>query len=704
MQRKGSQVSTLDDLRRRAERTRRVRGGTPSARKAADAQKLAHELSVHEIELELQNEELRATALELAQSRDRYLELYDLAPMGYVTLDTKGVITEANAAATALLGLGRPRRRAGRTAARHRRLPALLSRADADVLHLAQGRALAERSAVSCELAIQTAEGARVPIYLKSKPIFGPADRHDGFLCVLLDLSELRRTEDRLRAEEARARQGQDQLREIAEHLEDALMLRERDGRFSYVSPAFKSIWGRSPAALLGNAAVWMDAVHPEDRPRVARAEARLKEGEPFEETFRIQRPEGETRCVRVRFFPPESDADPQVHTVGVAQDITAQRLLEEDLRQAQKLEAMGRLSNAIAHDFGNLLQGIMGCALIALSKEGPPERRHDYLERIVDAVKRGSDLVGQLMTFTRKKEAEPRPMRLDDAVQGAARLIERLVGANIRLEVVTRAPRAVVLADPVQIEQILINLAANARDAMPNGGRLRIETDEAAFGPAASGFPASRGVRLVIRDTGAGIDDATRARIFEPFFTTKPVGLGNGVGLSTVLAITRTLGGRVDVESEPGRGTAFVFHLPCTDAKPAADRPELAEQRFGGRALLVEDNHLARATIRHFLEDLGIEVLEAADVGHAVELGAAHAGSIDVCVSDVTLPDGTGPRLMGLLRARQQNLRALFISAHPKSEIAERGLLPESVPVLRKPFGKQELAARLAAILPHRP
>jgi PAS domain S-box-containing protein len=701
MQRKGSQVSTLDDLRRRAERTKRVRGATPSARKAADAQKLAHELSVHEIELELQNEELRTTALELEQSRNRALELYDVAPVGYVTLDENGLITEANAAATALLRLGQPRRRAGKPAVGSRKLPAFLSRADSDVLHLAQSRALAERSAVSCEVAIQTAEGERVPVYLKSKPIFGPAGKHEGFLCVLLDLSELRRTEERLRAEEARARQVEDQLREIAEHLEDALMLRERDGRFSYVSPAFKDIWGRSPAALLGNAAVWMDAVHPEDRTRIARAEARLKEGEPFEEMFRIQRPEGETRYVRVRFFPPES-VDSHLHTVGVAQDFTAQRVLEEDLRQAQKLEAMGRLSNAIAHDFGNLLQGIMGCALIALSNDGPPERRDDYLERIVDAVKRGSDLVGQLMTFTRKKEAEPRPMRLDDTVQGAARLIERLVGANVRLEVVTRAPKAVVLADPVQIEQILINLAANARDAMPKGGRLRIETDEAPFAPAAAGFPMSRGVRLVIRDTGLGIDDATRARIFEPFFTTKPVGLGNGVGLSTVLAITRTLGGRVDVESEPGRGTAFVFQFPCTDAKPVAERPELAEHRFGGRALLVEDNHLARATIRHFLEDLGLEVLESADVAHAVDIGTVHAGSIDVCVSDVTLPDGTGPRLMSLLRARQPNLRALFISAHPKSEITERGLLPESVPVLRKPFGKQELAARLAAILPH--
>jgi signal transduction histidine kinase len=444
-----------------------------------------------------------------------------------------------------------------------------------------------------------------------------------------------------------------------------------------------------------------MDAVHPEDRERVERADARLNEGAPFEETFRIQRPSGETRWIRARFFPPERGADPQMRTVGIAQDMTAQRVLEEDLRQAQKLEAMGRLSNAIAHDFGNLLQGIMGCALIALSDEGPPERRRDYLERVVDAVKRGSDLVGQLMTFTRKKETEPRPIRLDEAVHGTARLIERLVGANIRLEVVTRAPNAVVLADPVQLEQILINLAANARDAMPKGGRLRIETDEAVLGPASTGLPKTRGVRLSVRDTGLGIDAATRARIFEPFFTTKPVGVGNGVGLSTVLAITRHLGGRVDVESEPGRGTAFVFLLPCTDAKPAADRPAIGEHRFGGRTLLVEDNQLARTTIRHFLEDLGLEVLEAADVARAVEIGAANAGSIDVCVSDVTLPDGTGPRLMGLLRARQPNLRALFISAHPKSEITERGLLPDSVPVLRKPFGKQELAAGLAAILP---
>jgi PAS domain S-box-containing protein len=689
MKRNATEVSSWEELRRRAE----VSPPGPSpGEETPDLSRLVHELEVHRFELQVQNEELQATSLELEKNRDRYFEIYDLAPVGYLNLDLEGRILEANHAAVAIAGLDR-QHLIGRT------VPSLMSAPDADTFYLHCREALGRRAPVHCDVALHAGGGGQTPVHMSSKVLRDAAGKPEGFLCVLFDLSDLRRTEQQLLVQEWRVRESEARLREIAEHVEDALVLREADGTFSYVSPAYQRIWARPPQEILDNSVVWMDAVHPEDRARLARAEVRLAGGAAFEETYRIRRPEGEVRWVRSRFFPFAGRPGQRTRTVGIVQDVTSARALEEELRQAQKMEAMGTMASAIAHDFGNLLQGIMGCAAVALASDDIAVRR-SYLNGVLDAVKRGSDLVGQLTAFSRKRTTDRRPTGVDALVAGLATLLERLLGEHIRLELRPGAPGALVSADRVQLEQILLNLAANARDAMPEGGTLTIETEELGLAEDGGGIPPGRQLRLLVRDTGVGMDDRTKARIFEPFFTTKPPGFGTGMGLSTVLGITQNLGGRVEVASESGRGTSFVFHFPCSDAEPAVAPPLGGELRFHGRALLIEDHGLVRMTVRHYLEELGLEVVEASAAAEALKI-AETGSAIDLCVSDVTLPGASGPKLVTQLRERYPGLSALFISAHPTGELVARGTLEATAVALQKPFGKEELAAKLAALLP---
>ena len=610
MKRKATEVFSWEEVRRRAEVSPHAPahgGQTP------DLARLVRELEVQRFELEVQNKELQATRVELEKSRDRYFEIYDLAPVGYLNLDLQGRILEANHAAVAIAGLDR-QHLIGRT------VPSLMSDPDADRFRLHCLQALARRAPVHCDVALRAGGGGETPVHMSSKVLRDAAGNPEGFLCALFDLSDLRRTEQKLLVEEGRVRESEARLQEIAEHVEDALVLREEDGRFSYVSPAYARIWARPPQEILDDSAIWMEAVHPEDRARLARAEARLAGGVAFEETYRIHRPDGEVRSVRSRFFPFAGRPGQRSRTVGIVQDVTSARALEEDLRQAQKMEAMGTMASAIAHDFGNLLQGIMGCAAVALASDDIAAQRRAYLNGILDAVKRGSDLVGQLTAFSRKRLADRRPTGVDALVGGLATLLERLLGEHIRLELRPAAPGALVSANRVQLEQILLNLAANARDAMPEGGTLTIETEELGLAEDGESLPPRRQLRLLVRDTGLGMDDRTKARIFEPFFTTKPPGFGTGMGLSTVLGITQNLGGRVEVASEPGRGTSFVFHFPCSDAEPAAALLSGGELRFHGRALLIEDHGLVRMTVRHYLEELGLEVVEASAAAEALQ------------------------------------------------------------------------------------
>jgi nitrogen-specific signal transduction histidine kinase/ActR/RegA family two-component response regulator len=384
---------------------------------------------------------------------------------------------------------------------------------------------------------------------------------------------------------------------------------------------------------------------------------------------------------------------------IGVSLDVTARHELEDRLRQAQKMEAVGRLAGGVAHDFNNLLQVIQGHARFALEALPEPGDLREDLEAVYAASERAARLTRQLLAFSRKQILQPRELDLNAVVRGVMPMLGRLIGEDIAV-VTHLAPRlGAVTADPAQLEQVLVNLAVNARDAMPEGGTLGIETADVALDAAACerrDGPVAPGayVRLAVRDTGAGMDEATRARAFEPFFTTKAPGKGTGLGLATVYGIVRQSGGCVTVSSAPGAGTTVVVELPRTSApepaRPAADAP--APGRGTGTVLLVEDDATVRQFVRRVLEWQGYAVLEAAHGPDALRVAAEHGGRIDLVLTDVVMPGMSGRALAEALTASRPGLRVLFMSGYTDDEILRRGLGTTGVALLEKPFTAEAL------------
>ncbi|RLB52278.1 MAG: hypothetical protein DRJ42_15380 [Deltaproteobacteria bacterium] len=493
--------------------------------------------------------------------------------------------------------------------------------------------------------------------------------------------------------------ESEERFRCIADNIEEVFYQVGSGHNVLYVSPAYETVYGRPIADVYRESQRWLDAVHPQDAQVVEEARRNIRPGEPLDVEYRILWPDGAVRWVRDRAY---VAAGKGAGTVGVVRDITDERKLQEELAHAHKMEAVGVLASSVAHDFGNLLHGIMGGTSMALSPDTPPERARVYQQHVLEACRRGSALVAQLMSFGHKRSLNPTPMSLDAFLDDSSELIDRLLGEHIEIEVEPGAPHAVLLADPVQIEQILLNLAANARAAMPTGGTLAISTHDVEL-PEGRGRPAGNYVRLIVRDSGVGMDNATMARIFDPFFTTKEIGNGTGLGLSTALDTVRGLGGFLEVHSEVGRGTAFVIDFPRLEGGTV--RPERRSRpriRFRGMALLIEDDGLVRITVRHYLEELGFVTIAVDNADDALEHAELHRDEINLVVCDVTLPGENGPSLIARMRERHGNgVPVLFITAHSPWDLVDQGIVDARAPLLGKPFERDALGAKLREILP---
>jgi len=619
-------------------------------------------------QLEKNNKQLTRALVESGETNDQLRRVFEEAPIGYVTLDARGKVLEVNAAAASQLE-GPRQRMLGRS------LADLIPHADGERLERRLHQVANGEAAPVLELRLSEKGVTRARVSLLGGRSARAAAR---YLLTLEDRTELARLND-----------NELRFSQISSHVEDVYYQTDDAGQVVYLSSAYERVWRRPVVRAHGQP--WFTCVHADDVAQANEARRLLLKGDPFDEEYRIVRPDGEVRWVRDRAFILDH---PGRGIVGVARDITDDRDLEEELRQAQKLEAIGTLASSVAHDFGNLLQGVMGCLNIALSETTTLERSRDYTRQALMAVRGGASLVGQLTKFGRKDRVQPRAVPLDATIADYAKLLQRLLGDHIQLQIETNAPDAKILADPVQIEQILMNLAANARDAMPCGGSLLIRTSEVR--ESGSRRRGRSMARLEVRDVGCGMDQETRARVFEPFFTTKVAGKGTGLGLAAVRAVTRALGGKVDVESEVGRGTAFVFRFPIVTEVPVAPPRKLREVHFAGRVLLVEDDWRVRVSVRQFLEGLGFEVIEAGD---ATEALAQANGSLALLVTDVMLPEVSGPRIREILMEQHPELKALYISAHSAPYLMDHGLLTKNDVILQKPFEMQDLAFRLTEL-----
>jgi nitrogen-specific signal transduction histidine kinase len=392
-----------------------------------------------------------------------------------------------------------------------------------------------------------------------------------------------------------------------------------------------------------------------------------------------------------------------------LAHDVTAQRHLEEQLRQSQKMEAVGQLAGGIAHDFNNLLTAILGSTQLLLHNMPPEDPRREDAEEIKLAGHRAAELTRQLLAFSRRQVLAPKVLDLNAVVANMERMLRRLLGEDIELVTSLDATAGAVNADPGQLEQVLLNLAVNARDAMPppGGGRLSIETARFTLHEEhverRHRLPPGDYACLVVGDTGVGMDEATQAHLFEPFFTTKEVGKGTGLGLATVYGIVKQSGGYIWVYSERGRGTTVKVYLPrvpgVAEAPPLAPAP--SEVRGGHETvLLVEDAAPVRALARRSLEARGYRVLDASDGPAALELSARHGAPIDLLVTDVVMPGMSGRELAERLAPVRPRMKVLYTSGYTDDAMVRQGVLTAGVAFLQKPFVPDSLARKVREVL----
>jgi signal transduction histidine kinase len=408
----------------------------------------------------------------------------------------------------------------------------------------------------------------------------------------------------------------------------------------------------------------------------------------------------------------PGEDGKPR-QLVGTLLDITDRKRAEEErealrakLDQAQKMESIGRLAGGVAHDFNNLLTAILCYAELGMLRANDP-RMKDYLQQIVDAAGRGARLTGQLLAFARRQVLEPRVIDLNELTSHAADMLRRLIGEDVELVWIPGRALGRVKADPGQIEQILVNLVVNARDALPGGGRLTIETDNATLTADQAGERAEvtpgEYVMLAVTDTGAGIAPETLAMIFEPFFTTKEAGKGTGLGLATCYGIVKQHRGHIAVSSEPGRGTTFRVYLPRVLEPPAQrePRPEPGEAATGSETILVvEDYPPIRAMVREILSSLGYHVLTASDGEDALRASRAHDGIVHLLVTDVVMPRLGGKDLAVILGKERPGLRVLYTSGYTEDAIVQHGVLKPGVAFIAKPYRPGDIADKVRAVL----
>jgi PAS domain S-box-containing protein len=505
-------------------------------------------------------------------------------------------------------------------------------------------------------------------------------------------------------AERKRTAERLSQLASIIELSSDAIVIYTLDGTIVSWNTGAEGVYGYSANEVLGRPrSVLLAPEKPDDLPEIV---GTLKRGERIQRRETVHMRKGGQRIdVSMTMSPVKDGNDEIVGAAAITRDISDRKLLEKQLRQAQRMEALGQLSGGIAHDFNNLLSVIGGyCEL--LEPELPPNGAlHRNCEQIKKAGEKAAGLTRQLLAFTRQQVLEPRVLDLNAVVLDLEKMLNRVIGEDIELRTSLDRSLASVKADRGQIEQVIMNLVVNARDAMPNGGRLTVETanimvDESF---ARRHHPQGPGayVRLSVADTGMGMDAETQARIFEPFFTTKEVGKGTGLGLSTVYGVIRQSGGHIWVDSQPGRGTTFEVYLPMVQESARHEKPNVnADGAAGGTEtiLLVEDEDALRDLTRDLLRGGGYRVLEAGSPEKAIETARHYRGPIHLLLTDVVMPRMSGPRLAQTLAAIRPEMKVVYMTGYMgfrQSHLPE----PDAI-LLAKPFKREALLRKLREAL----
>jgi PAS domain S-box-containing protein len=536
-----------------------------------------------------------------------------------------------------------------------------------------------------------------------------PDEEHLQLIAHATHLAAIAMERDRAKAELSAA---ESRYRTLVERLPAITYIAELGprGRWHYVSPQIESMLGFSAADWLADPALWIERVHAEDRESVLSVEERFqKNRDLFQAEYRMLARDGRVLWFRDEAVTLPSPEDQPFLMQGVMYDITEHKRLEDQLRHSQKMEAVGLLAGGVAHDFNNLLMLIQAHneRLRAGLAPGVPAQKESL--GIEHAVTRAASLTSRLLAFSRKQVLQPKIMDLNEVLTEVAKMLDRLIGKSIALRVLPAPELWPVKADPGQVEQLILNLAVNARDAMPQGGHLLIETRNAHIGGShprlRDGLRAGRYVVLVVSDTGVGMDRETQAHMFEPFFTTKEPGKGTGLGLAIVYGVVKQIGGWTHVDTEPGQGTTFEIYLPRAEEAKApptvAKILDLATVPKGNETiLLVEDEAGIRELAGDFLQGQGYMVLTAMDGNEALRIAEGHEDLIHLLVTDIVMPNVGGNELAERLRQVRPQIKVLFISGYPDHPALVGGGIGAQTTVLQKPFSLDTLAQRVRSLL----
>jgi len=628
----------------------------------------------------------------LRESEERFRRAFADAPVGMALVGIDERFLQVNEALCRILGY--PAEQLLQITVPQVTHPDDVAREEAQKIRLLRG----DGSAFQMEKRYLHADGHVVWGALSVSAVNGPDGKPLYYIGQLEDVTERRVAEQALRESEER-------FRELVENASDLLAVFDGEGKVAFSTDSAAQALGYPLDEIRGLPA--HDLVVPEDAERAMRFLAELgpTPGGSGRLELRMRRRDGS-----VRIF--DSVVRNLLHVPAIrgfvvnSRDVTEQRQLEERFLQAQKLESVGRLAGGVAHDFNNLLVAILGYAefLEEGIRAGNPSL--EDLAEIRDAGERARDLTRQLLAVARRQVVDPRVMDLNEVLRDAEKLLRRVLGEDVDLAVVPATDLWRVKADPAQIQQVVLNLAVNARDAMPQGGKLTLETanvelDER-YAVEHPGVVPGPYALLAVSDSGVGMSPAAQAHLFEPFFTTKPAGEGTGLGLATVYGIVQQAGGHIWVYSEPGQGTTFKIHLPRSEETPARPEPRgaLRDHRGSETVLVVEDAAAVRELASRALAAAGYQVLLARSGAEALEIAARNAGPVHLLVTDVVMPEMSGRQLADALKRVRPDARVLYVSGYAENTIMHHGVLDAGVRFLPKPFTPAGLQQKVREVL----
>ena len=544
-----------------------------------------------------------------------------------------------------------------------------------------------------------------------------PVSTEDGVLVLsaIRDVSERKRIEEELGRANAELNERTNRqlweyrarLASIIDSSEDAIIGKDLNGIVTSWNKGAEHVYGYSADEMVGNS---ITKISPADRPdEIPGILRKIRRGETVShfESFRVTK-DGRHLNISLTVSPIHDAQGTIVGASAIGRDITAHKRAEDQLRQAQKMEAIGRLAGGVAHDFNNILGIITACIELLESRTDSKAASQQYIDNIRKAAERGATLTRQLLAFSRQQVVQTTVLDLNARLRETSKLLRPLMGDDVEVIISGRSSAAVVEGDPVQLDQVILNLAVNARDAMPKGGKLILETSTIEMDEtmAAQHAPLTAGkyVQLTVSDTGTGMDSATAARIFEPFFTTKEVGKGTGLGLAMVYGIVRQSNGHILVYSEPGRGTTFKIYMPSAEDKIGLPTPGKSEalprRRTDTTILLVEDDETMRMLTKQLLVDHGYNVIEASDGASALDTGVSEDKHIDVLLTDVVMRGISGPELVRQLASSRPKTKVIFMSGYTGELLSEHDVFQAGTRFLEKPFSRASLLKMVDAAL----